>query len=383
MSFEKIKLTSKGRALLAKTGAGGTLTFTKIKMGDGQITSQVIENMTALINEVVALRCNAPQRSGDFVTVTANFKNAAAQDAFTGDGTKTSFKLSAAPTALTSVKVAGTETTGYTYTNGTLTFSAAPASGDIILVTYNLSGFYFREIGFFANDPDEGEIMFAYQNAGSLAEYIAAASSEVIEKTIGASFTFSDSVTVTVKVDDSLLLMPISQGQYKTELLDEASELENTDKVPVYDVSSQKNMQVTLAELALLIAESEAISGKLDDKVDKEAGKGLSTEDYTTEEKAKLSTLNAAVIVKNNITVETSAWASDATYGDYPFRASIQIEGCSVNHIPEVTFSLADATSGIIAPIAETYDGGVYIYASEKPSAVITIPTIKLTKVVE
>ena len=299
MSFEKLKLTNKGRALLAKTGAGGTLTFTKIKMGDGQITSQVIENMTALINEVVALRCNAPQRSGDFVTVTANFKNAAAQDAFTGDGTKTSFKLSAAPTALTSVKVAGTETTGYTYANGTLTFSAAPASGDIILVTYNLSGFYFREIGFFANDPDEGEIMFAYQNAGSLAEYIAAASSEVIEKTIGASFTFSDSVTVTVDVTaDGSLILPIF------------------------------------------------------------------------------------LIVETDVSVSTSAWASDTTYADYPFKATIPITGCTVNHIPDVMLSLEDATSGNIAPVADSYAGGIYIYAKEKPTAEITIPTILLTKVV-
>lgn len=299
MSFEKIKLTSKGRALLAKTGAGGTLTFTKIKMGDGQITSQVIENMTALINEVVSLRCNAPQRSGDFVTVTANFKNAAAQDAFTGDGTKKSFKLSAAPSSLTSVKVAGVETTGYTYANGTLTFSSAPASGDDILVTYNLSGFYFREIGFFANDPDEGEVMFAYQNAGSLAEYIAAASSEVIEKTIGASFTFSDSVTVTVdvKADGSLIL-------------------------PIF------------------------------------------------------------LIVQNNVSVSTSAWASDTTYMEYPYKATIPITGCTANHIPEVTFNLADATSGNFAPVTDSYDGGIYIYAKEQPTATLTIPTIKLTKVV-
>ena len=299
MSFEKLKLTNKGRALLAKTGAGGTLTFTKIKMGDGQITSQVIENMTALINEVVALRCNAPQRSGDFVTVTANFKNAAAQDAFTGDGTKTSFKLSAAPTALTSVKVAGTETTGYTYANGTLTFSSAPASGDDILVTYNLSGFYFREIGFFANDPDEGEIMFAYQNAGSLAEYIAAASSEVIEKTIGASFTFSDSVTVTVDITaDGSLILPIF------------------------------------------------------------------------------------LIVEADVSVATSAWASDTTYADYPFKATIPITGCTVNHIPDVMLSLEDATSGNIAPVADSYAGGIYIYAKEKPTSAMTIPTILLTKVV-
>lgn len=117
-------------------------------------------------------------------------------------------------------------------------------------------------------------------------------------------------------------------------------------------------------------------------KVDKVSGKGLSTNDYTNAEKTKLSTLNAAIIVQNNVSVLSSAWASDVTYVDYPFKASIPIDGCTVNHIPEITFALADATSGNFAPIAETYDGGVYIYAAEVPSEAITIPTIKLTKVV-
>lgn len=300
MSFEKIKLTNKGRALLAKTGAGGTLTFTKIKMGDGAITSQSIPDMTSLINEVVALRCNAPQRSGDFVTITANFKNAAAQDVFTGDGTKTSFKLSAAPASLTSVKVGVAETTGYTYSNGTLTFSTAPASGDDILVTYNLSGFYFREIGFFANDPDEGEIMFAYQNAGSLAEYIAAASSEVIEKTIGATFTFTDSMTVTVDVKAGGSLV-----------------------VPIF------------------------------------------------------------LIIKSNTSVAASVWTTDTTYEDYPYKANIPITECTQEHLPDVMLSLDDAISGNFAPVADSYAGGIYIYAKEKPTSAMTIPTIKLTKVVE
>ena len=103
----------------------------------------------------------------------------------------------------------------------------------------------------------------------------------------------------------------------------------------------------------------------------------------TSTEKSKLSTLNAAIIVQSSVPVATSAWASDTTYTDYPYRASIVIDGCTANHIPEITFALADATSGNFAPIAETYDGGVYIYASEQPLEEITIPTIKLTKVVE
>ena len=102
----------------------------------------------------------------------------------------------------------------------------------------------------------------------------------------------------------------------------------------------------------------------------------------TSTEKSKLSTLNAAIIVQSSVPVATSAWVSDTTYTDYPYRASIVIDGCTANHIPEVTFALSDATSGNFAPITETYDGGVYIYAIEQPSEAMTIPTIKLTKVV-
>ena len=102
----------------------------------------------------------------------------------------------------------------------------------------------------------------------------------------------------------------------------------------------------------------------------------------TSTEKSKLSTLNAAIIVQSSVPVATSAWASDTTYTDYPYRASIVIDGCTANHIPEATFALSDATSGNFAPITETYDGGVYIYAIEQPSEAMTIPTIKLTKVV-
>lgn len=91
---------------------------------------------------------------------------------------------------------------------------------------------------------------------------------------------------------------------------------------------------------------------------------------------------NTSIIVKNNVSLKTSAWSPDTTYEDYPYRASVSIDGCTAKHIPEVTFSLVDSTSGNLAPIAETYDGGVYIYASERP-ADMTIPTIKLVKVVE
>lgn len=78
----------------------------------------------------------------------------------------------------------------------------------------------------------------------------------------------------------------------------------------------------------------------------------------------------------NNVNVATSAFVADQTYTDYGYRASVALTGVIATMIPEVIFGLAEATSGSFAPIAETYNGGVYIYADSVPSAAITIPTI-------
>lgn len=96
----------------------------------------------------------------------------------------------------------------------------------------------------------------------------------------------------------------------------------------------------------------------------------------------ELQDLEAGVAVElkklqfNNISVKVSEFVSDATDEDYPFRASIPLEGVLESMIPEVFFSLADAKTGIFASVSETYHGGVYIYATDKPEDDIEIPTI-------
>lgn len=82
----------------------------------------------------------------------------------------------------------------------------------------------------------------------------------------------------------------------------------------------------------------------------------------------------------SNLSVTTGAWVSDTTYADYPYRASVSVTGALATMIPEVVFALADAVSGILAPVAEAYAGGVYIYASEIPAAAATIATLTLWK---
>ena len=73
-------------------------------------------------------------------------------------------------------------------------------------------------------------------------------------------------------------------------------------------------------------------------------------------------------VVFNNIRVATSSFVSDLTYNDYPYRASIALTNVIGSMYPQITFNLIDAISGIYAPIAETYNGGVYIYATQIPN---------------
>lgn len=101
---------------------------------------------------------------------------------------------------------------------------------------------------------------------------------------------------------------------------------------------------------------------------DESVTKGYADQIGNAAEKKKLLFLNK--------TVSASAFSSDATYTDYPYRAAVALTGVTSAVIPEIIFALADAVSGNFAPVAAAYNGGVYIYASERPAAAITIPTI-------
>lgn len=78
----------------------------------------------------------------------------------------------------------------------------------------------------------------------------------------------------------------------------------------------------------------------------------------------------------NNTLVEASSFVDNTTYEDYPFQASVALEGVISSMIPEVIFSLPDAIGGNFAPIAESYNGGVYLYAADKPEGNTVIPVI-------
>lgn len=79
-----------------------------------------------------------------------------------------------------------------------------------------------------------------------------------------------------------------------------------------------------------------------------------------------------------NVSVSKASFVADATYQDFPYRAGVALSGVIESMIPEVVLSVDDALSGNYAPVAESYNGGVYLYTGSPPDADITIPTIIL-----
>lgn len=147
-AFGGLIQTNKGRNLQAKAETGVELRFTKMGVGDGQLAGQSIPSLTRLISE------------------------------------KKSLPITRLKTQLPAQAIVG----------------AVLSNQDVT------TGFYFREIGIFAQDPDEGEILYAYGNSGSGAEYIPpAGTADIIEKTIDMIVTFGQAQNVSAVINSSLV----------------------------------------------------------------------------------------------------------------------------------------------------------------------------------
>jgi phage-related tail fiber protein len=146
-TFGGISFTAKGRELMAKSQTGVKLNFTKISVGDG-ILNQSIDNLDSLISPIKDL-------------------------------------------TITKLK---------TMTGGKATIGGVLTNQNII------TGFYWKELGLFAQDPDLGEILYCYGNAGNLAEYIPpAGGADILEKQINIIALIGNAESVTAVIDESLV----------------------------------------------------------------------------------------------------------------------------------------------------------------------------------
>jgi len=144
-AFGGLKFTQKGRNLQAKALAGEVLQFTRIGIGDGHYTGS-ISDLSHIIHEVMSLPISRVSSSSGQARVFSAMSN---QDLQTG--------------------------------------------------------FYLREIGVYAMDPDEGEVLYNYANAGEFAGYIPpAGGGDVVEKEVELIATVGTAANVTAIIDESL-----------------------------------------------------------------------------------------------------------------------------------------------------------------------------------
>ena len=152
-AFPKMTLTNAGQALQTKVLAGETLTFTRIALGDGQLNGQPISPLTALISQKASVEVD-------------------------------------------SVRVVD---------NSTAQASGFFSNADIT------TGFWWRETGLFAQDPDDGEILYGYTNAGDAGDYIPTVEDARIEKYIFCSIAVANATTVDITIPQSDTFIPMTQ----------------------------------------------------------------------------------------------------------------------------------------------------------------------------
>lgn len=95
-----------------------------------------------------------------------------------------------------------------------------------------------------------------------------------------------------------------------------------------------------------------------------------STKKYTDD------TVKASRLLFTNVVA--SSWSADTTYADFGYKCELTTDNVSSSDFAEVTFNVANSTSGNYAPVCLTGTNKITIYS--KVNTTITIPSIVVIK---
>ena len=84
------------------------------------------------------------------------------------------------------------------------------------------------------------------------------------------------------------------------------------------------------------------------------------------------------ILIFQDINISAGNVVADTTHREYPYRVDIPLQGCTVEHLPDVYPKVEDA--GKIYPRCKTQNGYLRIWVKNNTFETITIPSIKLSK---
>lgn len=162
-AFNKMYLTTAGQNLLYKAQTGKNLKFTKFKLGDGELNGRAIAQLTDLISLKKEIEVSKLKIQNSKITIGCSFSNSGVE-----------------------------------------------------------IGFYWRELGIYAEDPDtKEEILYIYGNSGDESDYIPAEGTDILEKFLDVDITISDVENISAVIDDSLVFVSVADLRNAVNDLDE------------------------------------------------------------------------------------------------------------------------------------------------------------------
>jgi hypothetical protein len=187
--FPKIQLTRLGKNMIIDGQNKKPVAFTKVELGDGLLSGQSVEELTALVHSVMSVPLQ-------------NFTN-------NGDGT---------------------------------------AHLRFVLDNNDLDkGFFNREIGVYAKVGDGTEQLYAYTNAGNLADYIPGKESPISSKIINLHIIVGNAVNLTIVAENSAYATKLDMDGHKTqEVLDHPDGSVTTPKIRDEAVTGAKIAQASI-----------------------------------------------------------------------------------------------------------------------------------------
>ena len=149
--ISKVELTGKGAALLARTPAGAQIPVTRWELGTGALAQGESLDRTALARPLKELPISGVSSQDSQALVLGQFVN-----------------------------------TG-------------------------MNAFVWEELGLWASDPEEGEVLMCYGNAFGAGEAIQAGRESLREFIFGTELVFSGQAQVTGRVDTALVFIPLAE----------------------------------------------------------------------------------------------------------------------------------------------------------------------------